>query len=93
MANIKSQKKRIRQDEKKNLRNKDKKTALRTSIKAILNSESDVEKEQKDTVIKNLDRAYSNGIITKNYRDRNKSRISKTVIRFFIETTKRFAFS
>ena len=77
MANIKSQKKRIRQDGKKNLRNKDKKTALRTSIKAILNSESDVEKEQKDTVIKNLDRAYSNGIITKNYRDRNKSRISK----------------
>ena len=77
MANIKSQKKRIRQDEKKNLRNKDKKTALRTSIKAILNAESDVEKEQKDTVIKNLDRAYSNGIITKNYRDRNKSRISK----------------
>ena len=77
MANIKSQKKRIRQDEKKNLRNKDKKTALRTSIKAILNSESYVEKEQKDTVIKNLDRAYSNGIITKNYRDRNKSRISK----------------
>ena len=77
MANIKSQKKRIRQDEKKNLRNKDKKTALRTSIKAKLNSESDVEKEQKDTVIKNLDRAYSNGIITKNYRDRNKSRISK----------------
>ena len=77
MANIKSQKKRIRQDEKKNLRNKDKKTALRSSIKAILGSESDVEKEQKDTVIKNLDRAYSNGIITKNYRDRNKSRISK----------------
>ena len=77
MANIKSQKKRIRQDEKKNLRNKDKTTALRPSIKAILNSESDVEKEQKDTVIKNLDRAYSNGIITKNYRDRNKSRISK----------------
>ncbi len=77
MANIKSQKKRIRQDEKKNLRNKDKKTALRSSIKDILNSESDVEKEQKDSVIKNLDRAYSNGIITKNYRDRNKSRISK----------------
>ena len=39
MANISSQKKRIRQDEKKNLRNKDKKTALRSSIKAILNSD------------------------------------------------------
>ena len=77
MANIKSQKKRIRQDEKKNLRNKDKKTALRSSIKAILSSDSKVEKVQKDAVIQNLDKAYSNGIITKNYRDRNKSRISK----------------
>ena len=48
MANISSQKKRIRQDEKKNLRNKDKKTALRSSIKAILNSEDTVEKEQKE---------------------------------------------
>ena len=77
MANIKSQKKRIRQDEKKNLRNKDKKTALRSSIKAILNSEDTVEKEQKDNVIRNLDRAYTNGIVTKNFRDRNKSKISK----------------
>ena len=77
MANISSQKKRIRQDEKKNLRNKDKKTALRSSIKAILNSEDTVEKEQKDNVIRNLDRAYKNGIVTKNFRDRNKSKISK----------------
>tara|TARA_A100001011_G_scaffold214877_1_gene222902 strand:- start:355 stop:591 length:237 start_codon:yes stop_codon:yes gene_type:complete len=77
MANISSQKKRIRQDEKKNLRNKDKKTALRSSVKAILNSEDTVEKEQKDNVIRNLDRAYTNGIVTKNFRDRNKSKISK----------------
>jgi len=77
MANISSQKKRIRQDEKKNLRNKDKKTALRSSIKAILNSEDTVEKEQKDNVIRNLDRAYTNGIVSKNFRDRNKSKISK----------------
>ena len=77
MANISSQKKRIRQDEKKNLRNKDKKTALRSSIKAILNSEDTVEKEQKDNVIRNLDRAYTNGIVTKNFRNRNKSKISK----------------
>ena len=62
MANISSQKKRIRQDEKKNLRNKDKKTALRSSIKAILNSEGTVEKDMKDTVIRNLDRAYTNAV-------------------------------
>ena len=92
MANIKSQKKRIRQDEKKNLRNKDKKTALRTSIKAILNSESDVEKKQKDTVIKNLDRAYSNGIITKIIEIEINPEF-QNCNRFFIETTKRFAFS
>tara|TARA_B100000886_G_scaffold212498_1_gene147232 strand:- start:385 stop:621 length:237 start_codon:yes stop_codon:yes gene_type:complete len=77
MANISSQKKRIRQDEKKNLRNKDKKTALRSSLKAILNSDGTVEKEEKDSVIRNLDRAYTNGIVTKNFRDRNKSKISK----------------
>ena len=77
MANISSQKKRIRQDEKKNLRNKDKKTALRSSIKAILNSEGVVEKDEKDNVIRNLDRAYTNGIVTRNFRDRNKSKISK----------------
>ena len=77
MANISSQKKRIKQDEKKNLRNKDKKTALRSSLKAILNSDGTVEKVEKDNVIRNLDRAYSNGIVTKNFRDRNKSKISK----------------
>ena len=77
MANINSQKKRIRQDVKKSLRNKDKKTALRSSIKTILNSEGTVEKDEKDTVIRNLDRAYTNGIVTKNFRDRNKSKISK----------------
>ena len=77
MENISAQNKRIRQDEKKNLRNKDKKTALRSSIKAILNSEGKVEKDMKDTVIRNLDRAYTNGIVTKNFRDRNKSKISK----------------
>ena len=31
----------------------------------------------KSEVIRNLDKAYSDGIITKNLRDRNKSRISK----------------
>ena len=33
--------------------------------------------ENKEEVIRNLDKAYSNGIISKNFRDRNKSRISK----------------
>ena len=68
MANINSQKKRIRQDKKKNLRNKSIKTQLKTVIKSV---------EDKSNALKTLDIAYSKGIITKNFRDRNKSRISK----------------
>jgi ribosomal protein S20 len=33
--------------------------------------------ENKIAVLKELDKAHTDGIISKNYRDRNKSRISK----------------
>ncbi len=77
MANIKSQKKRIRQDKTKNIRNKAAKTSLKSSLKSIYDEENNLVKENKDEVIRKLDIAYSNGIISKNFRDRNKSRISK----------------
>ncbi len=74
MANINSQKKRIRQDSKRNVRNKSLKSELKTTLKAIENG--DVSSETKNQALKSLDVAYSKGIISKNYRDRNKSRIS-----------------
>ena len=77
MANIKSQKKRIRQDKTKNIRNKAAKTSLKTSLKSIYDEENNLVIENKEEVIRKLDIAYSNGIISKNFRDRNKSRISK----------------
>jgi len=77
MANIKSQKKRIRQDKTKNIRNKAAKTSLKSSLKSIYDDENNLVIENKEEVIKKLDIAYSNGIISKNFRDRNKSRISK----------------
>lgn len=77
MANIKSQKKRIRQDQRKNIRNKAAKTSLKSSLKTIYDEENNLVIENKEEVIRNLDIAYSNGIISKNFRDRNKSRISK----------------
>ena len=77
MANINSQKKRIRQDKTKNIRNKAAKTSLKSSLKSIYDEENNLVKENKDEVIRKLDIAYSNGIISKNFRDRNKSRISK----------------
>ena len=77
MANIKSQKKRIRQDKKRNIRNKSTKTSLKSSLKSIYDDENNLIVENKTEVIKKLDKAYSEWIISKNYRDRNKSKISK----------------
>ena len=77
MANINSQKKRIRQDKIKNIRNKAAKTSLKSSLKSIYDEENNLVIENKEEVIRKLDIAYSNGIISKNFRDRNKSRISK----------------
>ncbi len=74
MANIKSQKKRIRQDSKRNVRNKSLKSELKTKLKSIENG--DVSSETKNQALKSLDVAFSKGVISKKYRDRNKSRIS-----------------
>ena len=73
MANINSQKKRIRQDKKRNLRNK----SIKTELKTILKSVKDNSVDNKANALKTLDIAYSKGNITKNFRDRNKSKISK----------------
>ena len=74
MANSNSQKKRIRQDSKRNVRNKSLKSELKTTLKSIENG--DVSSEAKNQALKSLDIAFSKGVISKNYRDRNKSRIS-----------------
>ena len=74
MANINSQKKRIRQDSKRNTRNKSLKSELKTTLKSLENGE--FSSETKNQALKSLDVAFSKGVISKNYRDRNKSRIS-----------------
>ena len=74
MANIRSQKKRIRQDAKKNLRNKSLKSQLKTTLKLLESGDDSV--EVRTQALKSLDVAYSKGVISKNFRDRNKSRIS-----------------
>ena len=77
MANIESQKKRIRQDNKRNLRNKAIKTYLKSSLKSIYDDKNNLVIENKSEVIRSLDKAYSHGIISRSFRDRNKSKISK----------------
>ena len=73
MANIKSQKKRIKQDKIKNSRNKSLKSELKTALKNVTINANESNKEQ---AIKALDVAFSKGIVKKSYRDRNKSKIS-----------------
>ena len=67
MANIKSQKKRIRQDAKKNSRNKSLKSQLKTTLKLL--ESGDDSAEIRTQALKSLDVAYSKGIISKNFRD------------------------
>ena len=66
MANINSQKKRIRQDSKRNVRNKSLKSELKTTLKILENEE--VTPEIKNQALKSLDIAYSKGIIKKKFR-------------------------
>ena len=53
MANINSQKKRIRQDSKRNTRNKSLKSELKTTLKSLENGEVSV--ETKNQALKSLD--------------------------------------
>lgn len=73
MANIKSQKKRIKQDKIRYIRNKSLKSELKTALKNVFLNSTE---ENKVTALKSLDIAFSKGIIKRSFRDRNKSKIS-----------------
>ena len=81
MANIKSQKKRNRQNEKARLRNQAVRSSLKTSIRKFREAAEagDVEKAtvlQRDAA-RTLDKATSKGVIHKNQAANRKSAIAK----------------
>ena len=82
MANIKSQIKRNRQNEKRRLRNKAVRSELKTRQKRALTA---AETGAEDTVeltrlaIQRLDKAASKGVIHKNQAARRKSRLVKRI--------------
>ena len=82
MANIKSQIKRNKQNEKRRLRNKAVRSELRTRTK---HAEGSLGSENADalvrTAISKIDRAASTGIIHKNAAARRKSRLMKRIAR------------
>lgn len=83
MANIKSQKKRIKTAEKARLRNRSVRSALKTYIKHVRTAvdEGNAEEAQKlcNKACRELDKAASKGIIHKNQAADRKSGIQKLV--------------
>lgn len=83
MANIKSAKKRVKTSEKARLRNKSKKTAMRTQMKRLEDIIAHGTKEealvQYNVVSSKLDRAVGKGLVQKNYSARQKSNFMKKI--------------
>ena len=82
MANIKSQIKRNRTNEKAHLRNKAAKSEIKTRIKsAVRAAESGSETVTEDLrlAVKRLDKAVSRGIIHKNQASNRKARLMRRV--------------
>lgn len=83
MANIKSAKKRILTSQKSRLRNKTKKSDLRTAMKNLDVLIATATKEealiQMNLVSKKLDSGITSGIVHKNYVARQKSNLMKKI--------------
>jgi small subunit ribosomal protein S20 len=79
LPNIKQQEKRMRQAEKRRVRNKSRKTEIKTYIKhfdeALQRGNRDEGEEYLNRAIKALDKAASDGIIHKNNAANRKSRL------------------
>ena len=82
MANIKSQIKRIKTNEKRRVRNKSVRSELRTRIKAAVTNAPTGGEESVEALrlaIKRIDKAAAAGVIHKNQAARRKSRLVKRV--------------
>ncbi len=80
MANIKSQIKRNKQNEKARLRNKSVRSGLKTSVKAAetaATTGADNAEETARAATAKIDRAATKGVIHKNAAARKKSRLAK----------------
>ena len=85
MANIKSQIKRNRQNEKSRIRNRNLRGAARTAISMARSSFAENDPETKEAVLKaisSLDKAAEKGVIHKNNASRRKGRLMKRLAAF-----------
>ena len=82
MANIKSQMKRNRQNERRRLRNKSAKSEIKTRVKSALRAAeggTETHDEQLRMAVRRLDKAAARGIIHKNQAANRKSRLMRRV--------------
>ena len=82
MANIKSQIKRNKQNEKRRVRNKGVRSELKTRTKQVLEAIEDGAddlEEKTRLAVQNIDKAAAKGVIHKNEAARRKSRLLKKV--------------
>jgi small subunit ribosomal protein S20 len=85
LANIKSQIKRNRQNEKSRLRNRNLRGAARTAVAAARDAFTENDPETKEAVLKaisTLDKAAEKGVIHKNNASRRKGRLMKRLADF-----------
>ena len=83
MANIPSAQKRARQEEVRRLRNKSRRTAMRTSMKRVLKAvrtgDHGQAQEAYREAVRVIDRTANRGVIHKNKAARHKSRLNARV--------------
>ena len=84
MANIKSQIKRNKTNEKRRLRNKAARSEIKTRVKVAITAAAETPDEAADalrTAIKRIDKAAAKGIIHRNQAANRKSRLMRRVAR------------
>lgn len=81
MANLASSKKRIKQNERDRKRNRDRKSALKSETRKLMDAlragKLDAAQEQYRTVTKKLDQIAAKGTLHRNTAARRKSRLAK----------------
>jgi small subunit ribosomal protein S20 len=80
VANTKSAKKRIRQNERRRLRNRAVRSKVRTAVKIARTGEGAAAREAIGEAIRSLDKAVSQGVLHRNTAARKKSALARRLV-------------
>jgi small subunit ribosomal protein S20 len=80
VANTKSAMKRIRQNERRRLRNRTVRSQVRTALKTARTAEGAEQRPSIEEAIRSLDKAVSKGVIHRNTAARKKSALARRLV-------------